>query len=384
MIVAKNSNSSIVEKTIESLRVVIVHDYLRSYGGGERVVSALLEMFPNAKLIVASVDKKRFKYFSSVILNRKVETTWVQRFPLLINKPALCKPFLPLVWSSVGTIDADVVISSSGSNMAKGVVVNKHAVHICYCHTPPRFLYGYKTESRLLNNTIVRLLLAPLTWFLILYDLSTNKSVDYFLANSQNVARRIKKHYGLKAAVVYPPNSFPTIGSSVKKKKNFLVVSRLESNKNIDLIIKAFNKNGLRLVIVGEGKQAEKLKRMAGKTINFLGEVEDGRLVKLYQQAEALVVAAADEDFGISTVESMSQGTPVIAIRQGGFIETVVEGKTGVFFDSLNPEAINEAVDRFNNYNFNQFDCVRQAEMFSKKNFQRQILQTINLLLVKT
>ncbi len=350
-------------------KVAIVHDYLRTYGGGERVLELLHEIWPNAPIFVATVSEKRMGIFFSKFSNMIIHTSWVQKIPFLADKPILYRPFLPFVWSSFDLSGFDIVISSSGSNIAKLVNTPDKTMHICYCHTPPRFLYNFETELDM-KKFPYSVFIKPLNTFLRKFDLSSSKEVDYFIANSKEVAKRIKQIYHKKVTIINPPVSLPKFKSkTLKPKKYYLVVSRLVRNKHIDLIIKTANKLKLPLKIIGNGNYINSLREIADPTIEFLGEVTDKKLSSIYSQAKALLVASKDEDFGITPIEAMSFGVPVIAYKSGGLKETVIPNKTGIFYTELSQSALEKAIQKFARTKIESKDCLKQAKKYSKSIF---------------
>ncbi len=352
-------------------RIAIVHDYIRTYGGGEVVLRELHKLWPEAPIFVTTADFRGMGIFKKEFEKMPLRITWLQKIFIFRKKPILYRAILPWVWRSINLDQYDLVISSSGSNMAKLVRPKLDALHLCYCHTPPRFLYGYKTESKLLDNKFLRLAQKPLISFLKKADKDTS-NVNYFIANSKNIERRIKKLYNRSADVIYPPCQIPRRFVENKSKDYYLVVSRLERNKNIDVIVEAANIAGFPLVVVGNGKQMNSLKKMAMSNIVFKGQVSDGKVKESYKNCKALLLAASDEDFGITPVEAMGYGKPVVAYWSGGFRETVVGEKTGVFFKQLTPKSIIKAIGRLENTKIRPIDCYNQAKKFSRSVFRKK------------
>lgn len=417
------------------MKVALVHDYLREYGGAERVVETLHEMWPEAPLFTSFVDwealgqhRERFKKWD--IRTARVELIpGIRRIPgiglftdWLIRKFHSPLRFLaPNIWASLDVSGYDVVISSSGWFMCRGVannqqltsnhepITNNKQLHICYIHHPPRNLYGYATGSDLQRYWPVRVYAAIINFFLRHYDFDTAQRVDYFIANSEETKRRVAKFYRRDATVIYPPVetgvsrpaftkavSFakvtPQTGSAGKqasgvmarRKDYFLSVGRLTYSKRVDLAIGAVNKLNLPLKIVGAGKEEPYLRSIAGPTVEFLGPVTDAELSSLYRGAKALIFCALDEDFGIVPVESMAHGTPVIALAQGGVLETVVDGTsrkdskwaTGILFPKSTVESVCAALEtflkRFADVDLHN-NCVKQAKKFFKERFKREL-----------
>ena len=360
-------------KEAGNLKVAIVHDYLRTFGGGERVLLSLHKIWPNAKIYVASADYKRMGSFGEVFRGLNIQTSWVQKIPPFVKKPLLYRPLLPLIWPSIDVGNVDVVISSSGGNIAKGVRVTEGAIHICYCHTPPRYLYGYKTETNFSKIPVISVLADLVLHYLLKFDQKTNKGVDYFIANSQNVKSRIKKFYKRDSLVVYPPCFVPKRLAKPKEGLYYLVVSRLVRYKNVDLVIKTFNKLGLPLKIVGTGRDRERLQKIAKDNIELVGEASEEKLYNYFKYCKALIVTTEEEDFGITPVEAQGFGRPVIAYYSGGLRESVIEGETGIFFRRLSVESLLNATEKFRRMNFD-FRRVRlNAKTFSEKRFKEQI-----------
>lgn len=367
-----------------------MHDYLNEFGGAERVLLALSEMYPKAPIFTAfvkrgSMAEKRFR-------DRKIHTSWVQKIPFFAGKLHSPLRFLaPWIWGSF--VDElknfDVVISSSSWYVTKGFkaedfelsrgIEKVKPIEICYCHTPPRWLYGYKTSVEWQKYWPVKVYGVIVGHFMRQYDFRQAQKVDYFIANSKEVKRRIEKFYRRKAGVIFPPVELPINKLYLENDKEdyYLVISRLVGGKGIELAIKAANKLGFKLKVVGEGsgwgRQFNYLKQEAGKSVEFLGQVSDQKLVKLYSGAKAFLAVAENEDFGITPVEAMSCGTPVIAYKGGGYLETVVENKTGIFFEKRSVESLGKAIKRFGKIQFKSRDCVKQARKFSKKKFKTEI-----------
>jgi glycosyltransferase involved in cell wall biosynthesis len=361
-------------------RVAIVHDYFRTYGGGERVVEALHQIWPAAPLYVATANMAGLGKFQHKFMDVKIITSWAQRIPFFAKKPILYRFLLPLVWSSFNFDQFDIVISSSGANIAKGIRTSAPTLHFCYCHTPPRYLYDLKTESVFGQYKIFKTLLRPLTFLLKKYDLQTSDSVHFFIANSKVVAQRIKKYYQRSAEVIYPPiliESQISANTSQADQKYFLVVSRLVRHKNINLIIEVANKMGFPLVIVGTGDQEQYLKKIALTNIQFIGSISDAQLIQYYRKSSALIVASEDEDFGITAIEAMSFGIPVIAYKSGGFRETVIDQKTGVFFTHLTGKDLQKAIQQFQRLKFDRKIIRKHAQQFSQNVFQKRMKEFI-------
>ena len=357
------------------MKVALIHDYLREYGGAERVVEALHEIWPDAPLYTAFVDWKSLGQFADKFKDWDIRTSWVQRNWLVKKWHSPLRFLTPLVWESLDLRGFDVVISSSGWYICRGVITRPETLHISYIHHPPRNLYNYPTDRK--KNIFVRAYAVLINPFLRLYDFAVAQRVDYLVANSQTTRRRIQKYYRREAEVIYPPVDVKIKDQKSKIKENkgeyFLSVGRLTYAKRVDLAIQACNKLKLPLKIVGTGREEELLRRLAGSTIEFLGTVSDNQLGQLYSQAKVMLFTALQEDFGMVPVEAMAAGVPVIALRQGGVVETVVEGKTGAFFDQPEVEDLIKTIKQFSRLTIKSSDCIKQAQKFSKSIFQKKI-----------
>jgi glycosyltransferase involved in cell wall biosynthesis len=288
----------------------------------------------------------------------------------------------PLIWESFDLDGFDVVISSASWYITKGILTRPETVHICYCHTPPRYLYGYQTSINWQKYWPVRLYAYFINKGLREYDFLAAQRVDMFVANSENTKRRIEKFYRREAEVIYPPVELQEQVTSDKKqdyKKYFLVVSRVVGGKGLELAVKAANELKVPLKVVGAAagwsREGERVRELSGETVELLGYVSDKELARLYAGARAFITLAEDEDFGITPVEAMAAGTPVIAYRGGGYLETVVEGKTGVFVDELSVEGVVKGIKEFElkEKQFKKVHLLKQAGSFSKERYVREM-----------
>lgn len=361
------------------MKIALVHDYLNEFGGAERVLLALSEIWPDAPIYTAFYRKnspawERFK-------NKNIKVSWAHYIPFFNNKLHSPLRFLaPLIWGSFDFSKYDVVISSAGWYVTKGFRKGKKTVEICYCHTPPRWLYGYQTSIEWQKYWPVRVYAAIIGHFMRIYDFKSAQKVDYFIANSKNVASRIKKFYRRNSKVIYPPVELLK-ASRVKKGDYYLVISRIVGGKGLDLAVEAAMKLGIKLKIAGKPAgyymEYKRLTKMSKGKVEFLGYVTDQELVKLYTGAKAFLALATDEDFGITLVEAMLAGTPVIAFRGGGYIESVIEGKTGVFFDESTVDSLTKAIREFERTKIKSEDCIKQARKFSKERFKKEIKEFV-------
>lgn len=366
------------------MKVALVHDYLIDYGGAERVLESFMEIFPKAPLFVLIYRPSLLGKFRSRFQKRKIYQSF---FGFLPFSNVLISPFrflIPFLWNRFDFSDFDLIISSSSWAMAKGLKRSDKTIEVCYLHTPPRYLYGYETSKRWDNplfRKIVWLYSILVNHFLRIYDFKSSRKVDYFLANSKNVATRIKKFYKRDSFLLYPPVDVKRIiQKRVERKKDryFLTGGRLVSSKNFELVIYGCQKAGVNLKIFGRGPDEKKLKKIASKInnikIDFLGQISDDELIFYLKNASGFILAQKDEDFGITSVEAQAAGCPVIAYRGGGYKETVVAGKTGVFFDDLSPFSLARAIWEVQKARISKDLCVKYSLRFSKERFKERFM----------
>lgn len=373
-----------------SLKVAIVHDYLIDFGGAERVLLALHEIYPNAPIYVLVDRRNKLGHFEDKFKNTNVIQTWFGKIPGAEKLISPLRFLIPAIWKSVDLTDYDLIISSASWAITKGFDKKANALEICYCHTPPRYLYGYDTSRRFtgLFGKLVKIYGSLANKNLQKFDFERAQKVDYFVANSKEVAGRIKKIYKRDSVVIYPPVEIeshklqvPSSKQITNSKKFYLAGGRLTAAKNFDLIIRTFNKLGLNLIVYGDGPQRDNLKSLAKENVKLVGEVTDEEITKLYETSKGYIVAQKDEDFGITPIEAMTQGTPVIAYKGGGYLESVVDRKTGIFFDELTIESLSKAVEEYDISIYHMIkagDCVAQAKKFSKARFKKEMQKFIS------
>lgn len=357
---------------LNTMRVALVHDFLNQYGGAERVLEAIHELYPYSTIYTSLYDPTKLPLR---MRNWDVRAFKLPKFPLAKTYTF----FYPILFENLDFSQYDLVISSS-ANFAKGVITKPQTLHISYIHTPPRFLYHYPTEVSRRKLWFLKPVLTPLDNLLRIWDYSAAQRPDFLVTNSKETAKRIKKFYGRAATVIYPPVSLPTQPDhqTTRPPDNYyLVVSRLVSYKRIDLAVEACKRLDLPLKIVGVGREEKRLQRIAGPTIEFLGFVRDEKLPELYYNCRALIFPGA-EDFGITPIEAMSFGKPVIALGEGGALETVIEGKTGTFFEQETVDSLVEVLKSFDLSKYKAKDCIAQAKKFSKERFQKEFKKFIN------
>jgi glycosyltransferase involved in cell wall biosynthesis len=351
------------------MRVALIHDYLVQFGGAEKVLQVLAEMFPEAPIYTAfyktgSSAHEAFKH-------RDLRPSFAQNIPFFVDHLHSPLRFMaPIIWESFNFDGFDLVISSASWYITKGILTRPETTHVCYCHTPPRYLYGYTTSIEWQKHWLIRQYARLVNKYMRQYDYVSAQRVDQFVANSKEVQARIKKFYGRDSVVVYPPAvSGVTVSRRHSDTAYYLTGGRLVGAKHFDLVIEAANQLQVPLKIYGDGPLRKHLMQLAGKTVEFVGHVDQAKLMHLYESAQAFVALAQDEDFGITPVEAMSVGTPVLAFRGGGFIETVIEGKTGLFVDDLRPASIVAAMKRMQSDSFDREVIIKHAKQFNKDAF---------------
>lgn len=358
------------------MRVALVHDHLAQDGGAERVLKVLADLFPEAPIYTLLYEKKNIidRYHG-----RQIETSIIQKLPGGISNYQWYMPFMPMAVEFFDLNGYDLVVSDS-SSFAKGVITSNKTLHICYCHTPTRYLWSdtHQYINELKYNRYFKKLISLILNYVRLWDRSAADRVDSYIANSKFVAARIKKYYKRDSVVIYPPVEVDQFKISETLGDYFLIGGRLSPYKRVDIAIKAFNRLNKKLKIFGSGVDIKRLKKIAGKNknIEFLGRVTDEEKAYLYNRCQAFI-NPQEEDFGITAVEAMASGRPVIAYRSGGALETIEEGLSGKFFNEQTPESIITAVSEFKSDRFNANQIKLQAEKYSVERFRREIMEFI-------
>lgn len=356
-------------------KIAIVHEMLVKLGGAERVLETLMKIFSDADVFTLFYDEKKC---GEVFPKEKVKTSFLQKYcnwripyQLLIRK-------MPLAIESFDFSDYDLVISSS-SAFAHGVVTNLETRHICYCHSPMRYVWDYTNEyKKEKGGKVKQFLISWLFYGIRIWDQVAASRVDKYLANSRNCQNRIKKYYRTGSQVILPPVDIQRFQVTNKHNNNYLIISTLAAYKRIDVAVQAFNKLGEKLVIIGDGAERKNLEKIADKNIEFLGRKSDEEVTEYLQNCKALIFPG-EEDFGITPVEAMACGKPVLGYGKGGLLETVVAGETGEFFDELSYESLIQGFERLNQ-NFAKYDAMKireQAERFSEERFRKAILEVV-------
>ena len=375
---------------MDKLRVALVHDFLVQQGGAERVLKELSDMYPEAPIFTLLYDKEKMK---GLFEGKDIRPSYLQKFPNFLKKRyRFLLPFFPVIPETFDLREYDLVISSSGA-WSKGIVTKLDTVHIAYLHSPMRFVWDYneryvkETEHRRMNF-LTRIVFN----YLRVWDRLAADRPDFLIANSKYTQQRVDKYYRRDSKVIYPPvnqelgnrnlelekQSKPTT-YNLKPKSYFLVVSRLSPYKKVDLVVEAFNKLGLPLVVIGTGEQEKYLRKIAKENVHILGWQDDSAVSQYYQNAAAFIFPTED-DFGIAPVEAMLAGVPVIAYRKGGAQETVQEGITGEFFDAQTPEVLADGVRRFldSKDKYDKNVIRKRGEEFSRERFRHEFGEYVN------
>jgi glycosyltransferase involved in cell wall biosynthesis len=327
------------------MKVAIVHYWLVDRRGGERVVEALCELYPQADIFTNVYDPAPFV---ETLAGHRVRTTFVNRLPFARRMLEAYLPFMPLALEQLDLREYDLVISNE-SGPAKGVIARPDALHVCLCQSPMRYVWDMYPQYLAEAGVLKRFLMRPLMHYLRHWDQSSAQRPDYIIANSQHTRRRVNKYWRREAEVLSPPvevERFAAAGAATTPGDYYLCAGGLVGYKRTDVAVQAFNELGLPLVVAGTGTELASLRRQASPNVTFRGWTSDEELVRIIAGCRALVFPG-EEDFGIVPVEAMAAGRAVIAFRRGGALDSVVDGETGLFFDEQTPESLIDAVRRF-------------------------------------
>lgn len=357
------------------MKTAIVYDRVNKFGGAERVLLALNQIYPDAPLFTAvySPDKASWaKVFPKVI------PSWLQKIPFSSDRHEHLPYLMPLAFESFDFDEYDLVISVT-SEAAKGIITKPSTKHICYCLTPTRYLWSHyefyfdKPPASFSVYPFMKTLSKPIVSYYRNWDKVAAYRPDKMIAISTAVKKRIKKYYQRDSEVIFPPVEIEKFVSSkkVKKQNYYLFVSRLVPYKRPDLAIEAFNQLGLPLIVIGDGSEKRKLKEMAQPNISFISNLTDKKLAGYYQRARGFIFPQ-EEDFGIVALEAQAAGTPVIAFKAGGALDTIIEGKTGIFFDKQDSQTLIKAVKKFDKMKFDKKYLLENAKKYSKEIFKNE------------
>ena len=374
------------------MKIAIVHDQLREFGGAERVLVALKEIYPQADVYTSTFDLNTLGEHKKLIKHWKVYVSWFGKIPLINRLYSPLRFLTPFIWKSFDFSKYDLVISSTGSWMCKGIVTKKPTIHISYIHHPPRYLYGYETAVEWQKHLIIKIYGVFINHFLRLWDFEASQKPDHLIANSIETQKRITKFYRRSSTVIYPPVIIPEKMTNIQTpitnnqfpiSNYFITVSRLARAKHVDFLIKAANKFKFYLKIVGVGRDMKYLQSIAGETIEFLGNVSDQKLKDLYQSAKAFLFASVDEEFGIAPVEAMGYGLPVIAYSSGGLKETVHNEVNGYLFPEQTEKSVEEAIKKLQSLSPEKYlemrgNARKESEKYTEEVFKNKMLDFIH------
>lgn len=357
------------------MKIALTHDHLFQIGGAEKVLFALHQIFPASPVYTLIHNPEKAGLFKDLA----IKTSFLEKLPFSKNHFKWYLGLMPIAWEQFDFSPYDIVISSA-SAFSKGVLTPPNTLHICYCHSPTRYLWSdaHRYVEELKQPKLIKKILPLILNKLRIWDHIAAQRVDQFIANSEFVAKRIKKYYQREATVIYPPVSTAEFQIAPEIKNYYVLVSRLRPYKRVDIAIQAFNQLHLPLKIIGFGEEATRLKKMAKENIEFLGELADPERNQWLASAKAFI-HPQEEDFGIAAVEAMACGRPVIAYKSGGVLETVVEGVTGRFFEEQTWEALADAVVKFQAdfLQFNPQAIKAHAEKFNQERFEKEIKEFV-------
>ncbi len=360
------------------MRVALIHDHLAQMGGAEKVLQVLVEMFPNAPIYTLLYDEENIK---KNFQNVKIEPSIIQKMPGGIRHYKWYMPFMPMAVEFFDLTGYDVVLSST-SSFAKGVITTPDTLHICYCHTPTRYVWSdtHQYINELKYNKWFKKAISLVLNYIRIWDRQAADRVDKFIANSKTVQKRIRKYYKTDSTIIHPNIEEEKFYISNEIKDYFLVGCRLVPYKRIDIVIQAFKKLGLDLKIFGDGPDMERLKEIAAgaKNIQFLGRVSDQDRSQLFAECRAYINPQT-EDFGLTIVEALASGRPVIAMGRGGATETVDAGKSGIFMNAETAAEVERAVLEFQKHGvaWTPQEIRNRALEFSKESFKRKMMAFI-------
>ncbi len=362
---------------IENIKVAIVHDWLVTYGGAERVVETFLEMFPEADIYTLVYDEKKM---GKIFPKEKVRTSFIQKFPKSTKIYTKLLPLMPYTFEKFNLNKYDLVISSS-SCCAKGVIVPPTTKHIAYIHSPMRYAWDlfheYENKSGFLTKVFMNIFMKNIR----IWDVISSQRIDEIIANSNYIANRIKKYWQVNSKVIYPPVETERLEPDYKDSEEFYVsFSRFVSYKRIDLAIEACIKLDRKLIVIGDGEERKKLEKVAknNENIIFTGRISNEEVKSYLQRCKALIFCA-EEDFGIIPIECQACGRPVIAFGKGGALETILNKETGIFFEKQEVESLIESILEFEKLKFDTEIIYDHAQKFSKERFKKEILKYIDI-----
>ncbi len=355
------------------MKIAIVHDWLTNMGGAEQALINFKEIYPEAPIYTTFYNPNNL---DDKLKGLDVRTSFLQKKKMVTNHKKYF-PLMPLAFENFNLNEYDVVLSSS-SSCAKGVITKPDSIHICYCHTPMRYAWELRDDYMQDMGKLKRRLVKILLHYMRMWDLASSRRVDYFIANSTAVQKRIKKHYGRDSVVLYGPVRCNLFNISENDGDYYFVLSRLVTYKRFDLAVKACKELGKKLVVIGDGPEKANLEKIANgdKNITFLGKQPDDVVKKYMAECKALLYPG-EEDFGIVPLEAQASGRPVIAYGKGGVLDTVIDGKTGVYFKEQTVDSLKDAIQKFEKMKFDKQEIRKHSLEFDESVFQRRIKEFI-------
>ena len=370
------------------MKIALVHDQLQEFGGAERVLVSLKKIFPQSDIFTSFYNPKSLGSHAQIFKDWKIITSWADKVPFLKKIYSPLRFITPLIWESFDFSKYDIVISSSGAYMSKGVITKPKTLHISYIHHPPKYLYYYETPIEWQKHRLIKIYGNIINHDLRIWDYVASQGPNYLIANSLETQKRIEKFYRRKSTVIYPPVDMPkTININnlqLSNTKNYYItLSRLSRPKHIDVLIKAANKMKFKLKIIGAGRDEKRLRQIAGETCEFLKSVPDSKFSELFKHAKAFLFASVDEEFGISPIEALGYGVPVIAYSSGGLKETVINGKNGFLFNKLNENSLIEKIKLLEGLSPDKYleikrNARKSALSYSQDIFKNKMLEFVN------
>lgn len=357
------------------MKIALVHDYLVQYGGAERVLEAFTEIFPKAPIFTMVYDRS---LMNGAFSDRKIHTSFLQKIPFIGSHHRLFPLLMPMAIEEFNLKSFDIVLSDSNS-YAKGALTGPNTLHVTYCHTPMRYAWDdcHKHLRDFKYSKLTKKLVPFAMNYIRLWDRISADRPDYYIANSKFVASRIKKYYNKSSEIINPPVSMNNFFISPVIDDYYLMVGRALAYKRFDIVIDAFNQLGFPLKIIGKGPEMKDLKNKSKKNIEFLGYVGDREISGYYSRCKALIFPS-EEDFGITPLEAMASGRPIVAYRGGGALETVIENKTGAFFDKQTSQSIANAIKKLDLDKFDPVSIRNYAAKFDKEIFKGKIRNYID------
>ena len=366
-------------------KVAIVHDQLQEFGGAERVLIALKKIYPQADIYTSFYNPESLGIHAKHFKDWNIITSWGDKIPFFKKLYSPLRFLTPYLWESFNLNGYDLVISSSGSYMCKGVITRPDTLHVCYIHHPPRYLYYYQTAVEWQKYWPIKVYGHLINHELRMWDYLSSQRVDHFIANAVETKKRVEKCYRRDSIVIYPPVTIPETSEfqSPKSKDYFISTCRLARAKHVDILIHAANKGKFQLKIIGNGRDAPYLKSIAGPTVEFLSDLSDDKFAQIYTGAKAFLFASVDEEFGIAPIEAMGYSIPVIAYASGGLIETVEDGKNGYLYHALHEDSLLEKLKKLDTLSQSDYESMRKearksAERYTFSQFKKQITDFIN------